>query len=688
MSRLRLLVGRPFAAMTPTNSPEAAPAAATDIVEPTDAPEAASASSWSGMAGFRRLGYGLLGLQLVALLIYSVIEFQRYGLTSDYAFYSSAWALAAHGHPTLNFLQSQGEVTLFLLAPFYWLWPHGPILLWMQDLMVVGAELVAFSWICEVVATRETARHAPRRAVRGGPRYLPQVLASAGLVALVANPWIWWTLAFDYHSEAMATLFAVLFARELQKRRKRAGWWALLTLLSGDVGTTYVSAVGLGALVGGRRRLWGGVAVVVGVVWLVVLHALGAMRGTGQLTPLAYLGGAAVAAKPSTGSAGLFHLATQIVRRPGSVLSVIWSKRLNVWANLWSSGLFGILAPVVLFVPVAAITENTLYPGIAFNQPSFQSIPIYIFMPIGTVMFLAWLAKHVRWLAVALAGTVMVSSIGWAVVWLPRTSSQWIRVPPAAAAKLDQFNRALPPNVEVVASQGIVGRFATEHPYGDIVGAGGPVRLHGGPVWFVIAPDLGVETAPSGSEYALVAELAGPLRARPVVVGDGIWSYVYIPPAKQTRFRLPGVPRVLPAWEFHSASGHVILAGPPSGWRVVGSGRKGYLVFGDYWNEPTGAATGTARLSGHGTVYVEVWDVTTNTLLAERRVPLPGGPVEASVPFEVPTPQKAGGVYHGSGPFRLTPVPEPAGDQLEVRVYDLGSGSTPTALSVGMSSGH
>src|SRR6202034_3731933 len=104
--------------------------------------------------------------------------------------------------------------------------------------------------------------------------------------------------------------------------------------LSGDVGATYVSAVGLGALVGSRRRLWGAIAVVAGLLWLFVLHALGAMRGTGVLQPLPSGGGAPLAPRPSSGPASLFHLGFEILRRPGNFLSVIWSKRLNVWANL------------------------------------------------------------------------------------------------------------------------------------------------------------------------------------------------------------------------------------------------------------------------------------------------------------------------------------------------------------------
>jgi len=642
-----------------------------------DAAAARAEDSSAGMARLalvRRVGCGLLGLQLIALMIFSAVQFQRYSVTSDYAFYSHAWFQIAHGHFTWNFFGNHGELTFILLAPAYWLWPHGPMLLWEQDIGVVGAELVAFLWICEIAATR-----------RRQPGYLRPLLASAGLVALLADPWIWWALAFDFHFETVATLFAILFARELQKGRRRAWIWGALTLLSGDVATTYVVAIGVGAVIGSRRRLWGLVAVVAGVIWLVLLHGVGAMRGSANLVPLNYLAVRQRAGAPAPKSSNLVQLAVGILHQPGRVISVIWSKRINAWANVGASGLLGILAPVALFVPLAVIAENSLFPGIAFNQPLFQSTPIYIFVPVGTVMLLAWVAKRYRRLAVGLAVAVMLETIGWGVVWLPRTPNQWIRVSQAAEAKLNQFNREVPANDEVVASQGIIGRFSF-HPYQEIVGPGGSAHLSGGPVWFALTPSIGVETAPAAFEEALVAELSGPLHARSVVVGDGVYAYEYTPRAGQTRLRLPGLPTVLPSWLFHSVSGVVVTTGPPSRWRVVGRGRRGYLVHGDYWNDPTGPALATAELSGHGVVSVEVWDVTTNALLAEQRVTLAGSRVQARVPFDVPTPQPEEGLFHGDGPFAVTPVVGLPGDQLEVRIYDFSPRSRPVAWSVGISS--
>jgi uncharacterized membrane protein len=623
------------------------------------------------LAKLRLVGLGLIGLQLVSVLVYSVIEFQRYALTSDYAFYASAFYQLAHARMPGGFFQNHGELAFALLAPTYWLWPHGPILLWDQDLAVIAAEVVAFCWICEIAGKVRDER-------------MSLLLAGTGLVALLADPWIWWTLAFDFHFETFGALFAVLFAWELHKGRRRAWLWAGLTLLSGDVSATYVIAIAIGALIVSRRWLWGVLAGAAGLVWFAALHALGAQKGSGNLIPLSHLVGTPPPGQTSSLSF-LYHLSIGLLRRPDHVLSTIWSERLNAWANVAASGLLGILAPTVLFVPFLVITENSLYDGRVFSQPLFQSIPIYIFGPVGAVMFLVWLAVRRPRLVKVLAAVVIVETIVWGAIWLPRTPHQWIRVSHAAASEINRVSNAMPTGSEVVASQGIGGRFASGHDYVAVVGPGGSVALDGKPVWFFIAPSVGIETAPVASQYAIVAELAG-LHARPLVVGShGIWAYQYTPPPGQKRLALPGLPTSVPAWVLNSSSGTAIRSGPVSKRRVVGSGRSGYLVWGDDWREPTGLAFARAVISGNGPVSVEVWDVTTDTLLARREPPLTARKETILIPFEVPPLHASDTVYQGWGPFSSRPV-TPPGDQLEVRIYIPGPGTQATAYSVGISS--
>jgi hypothetical protein len=619
----------------------------------------------------RSAGIALVAAQFVGMLVFSAVQYGRYSLTSDYAFYASALYQIAHLHVSAYFFMNHGELTFYLLAPTYWLAPHGPMLLWDQDLAVVGAELVAFLWICDLAAERRI----------GSPR-LGALVALSGLLALLLDPWIWWTLAFDFHFETVGALFAVLFARDLFRGRRTAWLWAALTIFSGDVETTYVIAIAAGALLVSRPR-WRPLVISAGALaWFAVLHGTGAMRGAGNLAAVASV--AAVAGKHVSNSrsiGGLGELGVGLLRQPARVLATVRAQWLNTWANLAASGPVGVLSPALVFVPLLVTVENALY-GQTFSEPSFQSIAIYLFMPVATVMVLVWLARRRPRLAGVLAVLVAADVLGWGLVWLPRTASQWIRVPPAAAAQLDRVSAALPPTAEVVASQGIGGRFAPGRPYVGMVGPAGKVSIFSRDVWFIVAPSVGIETAPSSSQEALIGELAGPLHAQPVVVGDGIWAFRYRPPKGQTSLTLPGVPTTLPAWLFGSTSGGKMETGPARDWHMAGGVTPGYAVWGDYWMLGQGRATASAVVSGAGLVDVEVWDVTTNTLLARRQVVLQAQRTVERFSVVVPRP-RAAAPFQGFGPFSSRPT-APSSDQLEVRVYTPGGTTTVNVYEVGL----
>src|SRR5205807_3980179 len=120
------------------------------------------------------------------------------------------------------FWQNHAEFIMWPLALPYWIFPSGVLLLWLQDIGVVGAELVAFLWLCEIAH-----RHRP-----DDPD--ARWLAGAGLVLLAVNPFSWWAVSFDFHAECLAVLFAALVARDLANGRRRAWAWAVALLACGD----------------------------------------------------------------------------------------------------------------------------------------------------------------------------------------------------------------------------------------------------------------------------------------------------------------------------------------------------------------------------------------------------------------------------------------------------------------------
>ena len=191
----------------------------------------------------RRIGFVVLGVKMAAFGFWSTLLYHRFALTPDSAQYQQAWYLIAHGNlnpydTVINFpfWQNHAEFIMWPLALLYWVFPNGVLLFWLQDAGVVGAELVAFLWLCEIAR-----RCLPPRDARW--------LAGAGLVLLALNPWSWWAVSFDFHAECLAVLFAALLAWDLANGRRRAWAWALLLLACGDVAATYMFGIGLGFLI-------------------------------------------------------------------------------------------------------------------------------------------------------------------------------------------------------------------------------------------------------------------------------------------------------------------------------------------------------------------------------------------------------------------------------------------------------
>ena len=95
-----------------------------------------------------RIALCLLGVQLVGMLVFTTIQYQRFNLTNDFAGYTQAWTAIAHGHMspfssvlTVPFWRNDFELLMWPLALFYWVYPHAVTLLWLQVFTVVGGRL-------------------------------------------------------------------------------------------------------------------------------------------------------------------------------------------------------------------------------------------------------------------------------------------------------------------------------------------------------------------------------------------------------------------------------------------------------------------------------------------------------------------------------------------------------------------
>jgi hypothetical protein len=612
----------------------------------------------------RRIGLAVLGLQLIISLAWSTLLFDRFALTFDFTMFHQAWVLIAHGD--LNpynsikksfFWQDHSEFLVWPMALLYWVWPHSVVLLWLQDISVVLAEAVAFLWLCELAARWRPGAHAAW-------------LAGVGLLLLVINPWTWWTLSWDFHSETTAMPFTVLLARDLCNNRRRAWVWIFPLLISGDVAATYIAALGLGALLAGRRwRVRGIILAAIGVGATLLITLVHGNLGSGQgLQAYGYLAGVG----RHHGHLGLGSLVKGIVLHPGGVAAELWSKHRDIWATVAPSGLLGFGFIWLMPLSVIVVVANNLFVGWLFAAPGFQGLPLYILLPVGTVAVLAWLARRHQRIALPLAGLVVAQAVGWAAVWLPRTPGQWLRVSAPTAATLARVQAKIPYSAEVIASQGIMGRFAGRP---DIQALFGPSALpvHGGQVWFVVTPRAGIETLSVANSDALVSELAGPLHATLIAHANGVWAFRWHPPAGVHTVKVPSG-STIPAWVEPGAAGHAVLAGPVPAWHVVATGRKGYVSDGLEWRRPAGRYQASVTLSSSGPVNVEVWNNNANVLLARRTVPGTGGTQSVTLPVSALTAYPPPS-YSGWGPFRAIFLPPPPGQRLELRVWSPGGES-------------
>jgi len=641
---------------------------AAQIAGPPRSRSAAAGLSGS-LSGVRQIGYVALALQCILSLVWSAILYRRFALTFDFTTDHQAWFLIAHGNLD-PFSSTQGfplwrdhcEFVLWPLAALYWICPSGATLLWLQDLCVTATQVVVFTWVCELAGQHQRRSDAIW-------------LAATGLVLLTANPWMWWTVSFDFHIQTFATLFAVLLMYDLTHGRRRAWAWVVPLLACGDVAATYLAGIGLGAMLFSHRtRTQGALLAGLGVTAVLVISLVHANEGSELADSYSYLATSAPGATLT-----LAGLIKGVAVHPGRVLGALWVKRVDIAANLGPPGLVGLGDPLTLPIVAIVLVSATLFGGLGqyayvLAEPTFQNLPVYLLLPLGTVAVLGRLLRRpgrlARWLALILAGLLAAQTAGWWAVWGTRTPSQWLRVSAPAAATLANVEKQIPPSAGVVASNGIIGRFSSRADLQRLLGAG--VITVYPQTWFVITPSQGSERQSLASAMALIGELAGPLDATLVTDANGVWVFRWAPPPGLRQLTVPDGSSPVPAWAATGAASRRVLAGPVPGWHLAATGAQGYVADGLEWLKPPGRYVAGVTLSASAPVSVEVWDNTDDTLLARRTIPPTAGIEQVMVP--VTASEAADGVaYSGWGPFRAQFVPPPPGQRLEVRVWSPGN---------------
>ena len=492
-------------------------------------------------------------IQFVVLILHSAYLWRHFDLTADFGQYSQAWQQIATGH--LNpydttypwnyphygypFYQADFELIMWPLALLYWVVPSAFDLLVVQDLALAIAGLVAFRWVLEhLKQNMQNFR-------------LSAVVAVATLAILVLQPWTYWANSYDYHSEPLAVMFTLLAGRDFWSHRRRGWIWTVLVLLCSNVAATYVVALGIAAVLSGRRRWKLGLALVaVGVAWLGLVGLLHSGKGA-TLDGYAYLAGRS---SVNNGLGGIVTVLLGLVAHPVRVWHVVSSRWSAIYRFPGGVGTVGLFSAVGASFTIVVLAPSSLNSSIGYltDVGGSQNLMAVMACAVGIAMLVTWVVRSsagrrtvvcrggialaVLLPVIALAQTAVISSR-----WIPQSGQAFERVDSAAASQLAAVETKIPESAETIVSQGVVGRFAQRrnfYPYLDIYPNGQTVPLYGNPVYVILLPKQGGEPESPATTLAAVS-LMRKLGADQLVAKDGVYAFRWRVPKGRSSVTFP-----------------------------------------------------------------------------------------------------------------------------------------------------
>jgi hypothetical protein len=384
----------------------------------------------------------------------------------------------------------------------------------------VAAELVAFGWICELL-DRYRFKNRPQLATIAGV---------GACVALLADPWAYQTIAFDFHMEAFTCLFALLAARALWAGRTRAlVYWVPLCLLSAVFGGLAVLAVGVsGAIAGRSTRRIGLVLILIGAGWFFLFASLGAVNAGGQALSSWY-------GYLTDGHSGVVAIGLGLVRHPLAALHVAASRWYLLFGFLAAVGLIGVAWQWALPMAVVTLVPDAVNANVSFMLPhaAFQNWPALPFVLVGSVVLLVRLADSTagRLRLARMSGALWLAAlIPIAAIAIPEVPGYWLAVNGGAQRQLQLVEHTLPTNAEVIASGGISGRLSTSNQSYFFYALHQEFPVTRTLVLFVLAPHQGVSPTPPWQTDRAIDFVTRDLGAKSVIHKDGVFELEWSPP--------------------------------------------------------------------------------------------------------------------------------------------------------------
>lgn len=465
-------------------------------------------------------------VQLAGLLEWSRHLWSSYALTTDFALYDQAWQRIAGGHldpystiypyfyPHYGypFVRNHFELAMWPLALLHLISSSSFTLLVVQDVALAGTVLVTYLWCTDVLR-----RYWPL------PSWPQLLLALVVLAALVTNPFVYETASFDVHLQAPATLFLVLAGRDLWKGHHRRGvLLAAIALTFGAPIALYVVGLGLAAAVSRAHRPAGVAVIGIGLAWLGLAGSLHVDIGSHVGGSYGYLIG-----RPGAHDLSVLTLGAGLAKHPAAAVHVLATRWHAIYQFVASGGGFGVFSPWGLALAVTVLVPNALNVNPAFiSDPiAFQSFAAVPFVLVGSLLFGLWLVRtrlgRPAGVLVLIVACVQIAVVAGSI--LPGIESQWPVMNAKEAATLSAASSHIPSSAEVIASVGVIGRFAGRRYVYPQVYPEQQFPVHGRTVYFVFYDD------PSRAN-----DVREVLRAQPVDRAGSVAVFEWHPP-KGTR---------------------------------------------------------------------------------------------------------------------------------------------------------
>ena len=612
----------------------------------------------------------IFGIKALAMIGFSYYEFVHGALNSDFAIFYQAWSLIAGGN--LNpystmvgqfFYKDHFSILMWPLAVLGVLFRSPMTLKVVQDVAAAAADLIGALWIVDIL------RRESNVSLSAGLAML-----ITGIVCLFINPWTFYTDAFDFHFYTLSELFLIGSVWAFYRGNVLVGiLCALGVSTGGDANATY--AVGLGAtVILASRKLWkAGLFVVLASLGAVLfMHKIGAGTGSGISTAYGYL-----SAQTPGSEVSIFSIARGIVQHPSAVFDAFWSDRLRVYANLGPSGFLGFFSPWAIGPWSVLLLENVLHRGLGglgqsrFSLPGFQFGVGYALLTPATIWVIAWLHRRFRsdLFVFITSGLVTLNAIGWAAVWLPYMPVSWVTVQPALATELYRLERSTPDDVQITASQGVVGDLSGRRYVGQFFGQF-KYTVYSKSLRIVLTPYSGIETASVEESAGAIASLLDSKRSQIIRASNLLWVIDYALDGTNTTLPLGYDRPMLPAAVFTSDVGYRVVRtnASDSSLQVDGSNPSGgYLLRGAYFRRAPGNYTVSVMVRASTPVVVEVQDASKGVLMVKQTYQ---SHKLSRLNFRLQIPYSGGDdLYDGYWPFYSPAWRSTTYDSIEVRVW-------------------